>query len=298
MTLVLAVAARDSVVIVADGQATGGDAGEETCMEVEKLGDLHGRIAFGCAGSAGLRQRIVANLQSTITRQECGAPITDLRPKLFSAVNVVQHEAATELVQHNGVRQAPHGIAVLFGGVADDGDRWIYEITWEGRDEIHEVAEAIGSARRYAITALLTRKRQGLGLQSMDAAGLLAYRVIHDVLYVGAHEIGKPITMYVVQKQGAQPVSDDGITALHQDMIGTQKLENEILEENALDWRTAWQTSLRDPDARPSRGPDTAPKSAAQQRGVVPPDTAETPYPSDPGSSGLGPEIEADGGSE
>lgn len=267
MTLILALKGKDCVVLAADAQAMGGDPEHRTLSSAQKLGDLHGRIGYGCAGSVGLRQRVVQNLESQIEAEECGNDLAELRPKLLRAVNSVQREGAAEHVHFDGGKRTPKMIHVLFAGVSDRGAPWIYEVTWDGDEEEHRVAEAIGAGRVYATTALLNPMRHGLGEQSADAAGLLAYRVVNDVAVL-APDVGLPVTMRLVEQHGTRRVSESDLRAVRQRMIGLQKLEAEVFREHVLGWSGPWRSST----VVLGEGEST---ESAEETGIVPPDAPD-----------------------
>jgi 20S proteasome alpha/beta subunit len=228
MTLVLALTASDGVVLVADGQAVGGSQGQATRSRAQKLGDLHGRIAYGCAGSAGLRQRVVARLEETITPEDCHASIAELRPKLLKAVNAVQHEAAAEQVQLGPWGSEPNCMEVLFGGVSGEGKPWIYEITREGADEIHEKAEAVGSGRHYAMYALMSAEHYGLRERGLAQVRVVAYRAVDDAIRTDAQALGPPISLCVVTRESARTLEGDELAAVEQAVIAWQGHERDV----------------------------------------------------------------------
>lgn len=226
----LALKGIDCVALAADGQATGGQQGATRTVAM-KLGDLHGRIAFGFAGSAGLRQRVVRNLTAVVSSAECGLDIADLRPKLHLAVNSVQHQAQNEQLTDlrgaaiSGERNLIHA---LFAGVSDAGVPWIYEVCSDGGDEEHDIAEAIGSGRVYAMCALMGTRHHHLDKQKDEGAVLLAYRVMADAITIAAHDLGFPISMYIARQEGATPLSEPELDAVKRRMIEWQMEERDV----------------------------------------------------------------------
>ncbi|MGH2886080.1 MAG: hypothetical protein ACRDPA_25855, partial [Solirubrobacteraceae bacterium] len=153
----------------------------------------HGRIAFGFAGGAGLRQRIVRKLNEMITPEECGLDIALLRPKLHRAVNEVQHEAALEQVRDpsgRSINREPNIISGLSVGVSDRGKPWIYEVAYGGREEEHDLAQAIGTGSVYATCTLMGMRFHALQKQKDDQLALLACRVVAFASSVATADIG------------------------------------------------------------------------------------------------------------
>ncbi len=235
MTLVVAIAGVDCVGLAADGQATGGEE-PATRSPVNKLGDLHGRIAFGFSGGAGLRQRIIRKLNESIAAEECGADIAALRPKLHAAVNQVQHEAQLEEVREPSgkpISRDRNVINALFAGVSDNGEPWIYEVAWDGKEEEHEIAEAIGSGRVYAISTLIGMRFSALDKQKDEEVALLAYRVVAFAIATAARDLGEPINLYIVRRQGADRLTNERLELVQQRMIEWQQQEREVFGELA-----------------------------------------------------------------
>ena len=225
MTLVLALKARDGAVLVADGQATAGR-GVPTRSPAEKLGCLHGRIGYGCAGSAGLQQRLARKLNSEITAKDCQLPITELRPKLMAVVNAIQHAASSEYTRRDLVSQAP-GIEVLFGGVSTE-DSWVYEISADGEDQVHDTAEAIGAGRHFAAYALMSADHYGLHARDLAQVRLLGYRAVNDAIRTDAATLGEPIAVVEVTAAGARQLGDEEIEVLKSGLTIWQGHEREI----------------------------------------------------------------------
>jgi 20S proteasome alpha/beta subunit len=228
MTLVLAVAASDGVVLVADGQATAADA-LATRTQAQKLGQLHGCIAYGCAGSAGLRQRVVRSLEASVSPEDCKDEISTLRPKLFAAVNAVQQQALAEHVPLGHFSEAA-AIELLFAGVSRSGSPWILEVTPTGGNEEHYKAEAIGIGKPYAKYALMSAEHYGLRERGLVYAQVLAYRAVDDAIRTAARDLGPPISVYTITAEGVNEISEDELKALRQELVVWQGHEREIFE--------------------------------------------------------------------
>lgn len=211
MTLVVALRASDGVVLAADGQATAAG-GVPTKTSTEKLDILHNRIAFGCAGPAGLRQRVCAELQEKITPEVIDLPFDELRDQLHAAVNEVQKWADDSSVLKSPF-QRREGVEVLFGGFTE-GEPWIFEVTAEGLDQRHVLCEAIGSARHFAAYAIVSAEHYELQAQGLKQVRLLAYRAVDDAIRTDATELGHPVHIVQVTGDGAKRLDDGELSAL------------------------------------------------------------------------------------
>ncbi|MFL5844511.1 MAG: hypothetical protein ACJ762_07440 [Solirubrobacteraceae bacterium] len=235
MTLVLGLTAQDGVIMVADGQATAGNGGTSTRTATQKLTAVHDRIVFGAAGAAGLRQRIEELLQTHLTPEDCGLPISELRVKLISIVGHVQFQGIREFRSVSPMSRH-YGISVLFGGVDDNGSPWLFEITPEGESEIHLKAEAIGSGRPYARYALMSAEHYRLSERDLARVRLLGYRAVDDAIRTAAEALGEPIGMYEVTQDGARCMSHEDLQGVRQAVQSWQAAERAIFMGDSGQW--------------------------------------------------------------
>jgi 20S proteasome alpha/beta subunit len=211
MTLVVALRAADGVVMASDGQATAAS-GVPTRTSTEKLDVLHGSIAFGCAGPAGLRQRLRAELQAQISAEICELPYDKLRDQLHTAVNKVQKWAEESFVRGHVYDSAP-GLEVLFGGFTD-GEPWIYEVSASGIDQRHHFGEAIGQGRHFAAYALVSAEHYELPTRGLSQVRLLAYRAVDDAIRTDASGLGPPVHVVQITDTGAKRLKDREMSGL------------------------------------------------------------------------------------
>lgn len=227
MTLVVALRARDGVVIAADGQATTDDPLVPTKSESEeKLHILHGRVAYGCAGSVGLEQRVAEALQREISPEDCALPISALRPKLHAAVNAIQCAGKDEYVDLGREGDLPAHLEVLFCGV-DPNEPWIYEIGVLGWDQLHPKGEAIGHATHFPYYLMVSTIHYELHERGVAQAKLLVYRAVHDAILTDAR-LGEPISLVTVTSEGVRRIDDDGLAAVRDSINGWKEQEHSI----------------------------------------------------------------------
>jgi 20S proteasome alpha/beta subunit len=143
----------------------------------------------------------------------------------------VQQQAEAEWIK--GTSREPNLIEALFAGVSDDGRPWIYEVTCNGGDEEHDLAEAIGAGRVYAMSALMALRHHGFEDLENRQVHVLAYRAINDAIATAAHEIGisGPIHMHIAEQRGALPLQDEAIKVIRYEMISQQQQEREIFRK-------------------------------------------------------------------
>jgi Proteasome subunit len=229
MSLVLAMKATDGVVLASDSQATSGDQIVRTRTEARKLEDLHGMVAFGCAGDAGLRQRVVLALRRDVKAIDCKQSLDVLRPLFHQIVNPLQQEARAEYVNLPGTE--PSVVSMLFAGVSR-GRKWLYEINADGKDEEHELAEAIGSARHYAINGMVYQRHLRLAGRPIQQVRLAAYRIVmNSILADGTGSIGIPVQLYEVRDGVARLVPKHELKLLQDTLDVLNERERDLWQE-------------------------------------------------------------------
>jgi 20S proteasome alpha/beta subunit len=232
VTVIVGLLGAECVALAADGYATGGSGPNTTGSAAMKIEVLHGRIACGFAGTAGLKQRVLPLLTEGLTPGQCGQPISALRPAIRGIVNSVQREAAAEQVDGKD----PIMLAALFVGVSDDGSPWIYEIADSGADEEHSLFEAIGSGRVYAQCSLSMNRHYGVVGPKQDIAMLFVYRAVADAIVIGRHRgIGPPIKVAIATRRGVEVLDAKHLERLQYQMEALQIEEREMFRRLADD---------------------------------------------------------------
>lgn len=201
MTLVLAIRCREGVVLASDGQATTDAAGQPTRAPVRKLFDLHGRVAWGAAGSVGLQQTLREQLAS-LERLDLPAPA--LRRALTEVVIPIQQRAMHDFVSHPGA--VPPDLSCIFCW-HDEERPWMLSIPRTGADhQLHDGYSAIGSGDIFAAFAMASVAHLGTADLTLEQAKMVTYKAIADAIDVAAIFLGPPIQMYTVTAAGAREV--------------------------------------------------------------------------------------------
>lgn len=225
MTLVVALKARDGVVLMSDSQAVVDDRVVATRTKAEKVRALHGKVAYGCSGSAGLEQRVAAALERSISADDCDLAIEDLRPKLMACVNQIQKDGAAEYVPV-GDGLPPH-VQALFAGFSH-GAPWVYEISLTGHDEVHPQGEAIGSGRHFVAYLMQSTLHYEILRRGIDQITVLVYRAVADAIATDATSLGLPIQGYVVTEAGAEQLTPERMKAIDATLNSWKEQEHDI----------------------------------------------------------------------
>jgi 20S proteasome alpha/beta subunit len=226
VTLVLALESSGGIVLASDGQATSDAAGQPTRAPTRKLFDVSGRIAWGAAGSAGLRQTLSAELG--ILNGHAG-DAGQLRRRLAASVIQVQQRAIRDFVPHNG--SDPPELDCLFCWHDADGPH-ILSVPRTGSDhQFHARHAAIGSGDIFAELTVRSMAHLDSPELSLEQAKMVAYRAVADAIDVAAVYLGPPIQMYVVSPAGAaERIGEEELEGCLADAVGVWRAqEREVL---------------------------------------------------------------------
>jgi ATP-dependent protease HslVU (ClpYQ) peptidase subunit len=215
MTLVLALRYHEGVVIASDGQATTDASGQPTRQAVRKLFATGRSIAWGAAGSVGLRQQLAEALAAQVEELDETA---DPRGLLVATVSAVQRAALADFVPLPGRR--PPELCALFcwwprgdGPLRQPGGPVILTVPATGAGhQLHARWAAIGSGDVFAGYAM--RAAGALGAESLPAAAarVLAYGVVADAVATAAALLGPPIQLAEVTRARGARVLDDAVS--------------------------------------------------------------------------------------
>jgi hypothetical protein len=189
-------------VMASDGQATTDASGQPTRQPVRKLFATGRRIAWGAAGSVGLRQQLAGALSR---HQDALAAAPDPRPLLVELVTAVQRRALRGFVALPG--QRPPELCALFCWLhGTTGAASILTVpTTAAAHQLHGGWAAIGSGDVFAGYAMRASTHLGLARLPVAAGRLVAYQVVADAIDTAAALLGPPIQMaQVTRGHGAQ----------------------------------------------------------------------------------------------
>jgi 20S proteasome alpha/beta subunit len=239
VTLVLALACSEGLVLAADGQSTIGTTGQPVKMATDKLNLPWRNVAWSAAGQVALMQRLEKEFGKTCQHPNTfeKKTVAEIRQKVTSAVVAsVRPVVLQQFVQVKG--QAPADTAFLFVGYASDGP-FIVEVaqTFLDHDHIGVGYCAIGSGDIFPYYALAVLKHYGVQDRSLPEAKLIAYRVLEDAISVAAFGIGEPISMIEIpkpptgQSAHARKLSTDELRVLKDKVAEWKAVESEVLTE-------------------------------------------------------------------
>ncbi|MFH1087539.1 MAG: hypothetical protein V1737_03010 [Chloroflexota bacterium] len=232
MTLILALACKEGLVIASDGQETFQTTGQPVKREASKLFQLGKSVVWGASGHVGLRQVVQKELDA-LEKGLTGfdkKPCEELRPRLVRAVVPIMQQAVKEFVPvHANAR--PASVSLCFSGYTCH-EGWILEINEQGHHERHEQRGlcAIGSGDVLAYHACQSLQHVFHQDRTLQQCQALAFRVIDEAINTAAYGLGYPIQMWTVSSNGAKQLSSSELEA-----IGTTVRAWKEIELNGFD---------------------------------------------------------------
>jgi proteasome beta subunit len=204
MTLILAISAKDGVVIASDGQITYG----QVRWQERKIKQLNSYCLWGAAGESALIQRVEESIQQFIEREKTLAEIRDSLSEIVKqAITIMlQKDFRTQFIQ-------PPNPEALLG--LHPGDfvfvEWrdspkILHLLPNGTTEWFDKPFACGVGAPFAYALL--QKYQGYQYD-VERATLLAYKVLEESIETGSYGLGYPIDIWYINNDGIKNLSDE-----------------------------------------------------------------------------------------
>lgn len=208
MTLIVALACRDGIVMGADSAST--DPTTETKTSVIKIQRLgKNPIIFGGAGDLGLIQKVMEALDELTI--PTSAKFSNARRLIRQTCLPLLREAAETHIRHfiPGY-ETPPTASLLFACIHKKSP-FILEIDADGRDTVYDknlgYFRAIGRGTAVAQAVMhphLTTERD------LELGKILAYRILEDSIELSATGLAKPIHLYTLKLDGALSELEDG----------------------------------------------------------------------------------------
>jgi len=232
MTLILALACSDGIVIAADSQATFRGTTQPLRLPEQKLWQIRDTaVVFGISGQVGMAQTIKQELER-IASGVLRGPIRVSRPILHKHVCDVLREAHERHVPIDPQRGGSPIADTVIVGYAE-GTPWILEISRNGLAEQHEHRGflALGSGEAFAHFACAAMQHHAVRELGIGAAQVLAQRTIATAIEVAGFGLGPPVQMWVIDANGARQMGEDELEAISDTADLGKEVEREFLAE-------------------------------------------------------------------
>jgi len=244
MTLVIALACKDGIVMASDGQATGMSSGGPIRQKCEKIFELHKGILLGASGTVGIIQRcrdairefakeIVENGLNFILKEETSEgkfqeiTIRDKIRQIIFSINKFEKERHKEFYG----REEGYPVADILIAFFDPKDEKfkIWHVAHDGGEELLNEfgygCSGIGDTFAYAFLKNFYSKDMDIGIGK-----LVAYRVLKEAIEIGAYGLGEPITIWIIEKDKTYKLTEEELRGLEDTVETWRKLEKEIFD--------------------------------------------------------------------
>jgi proteasome beta subunit len=241
VTLIVALACRDGLIIASDSQSTAETTGQPTKSPSIKLHSTWDNVAWGAAGSVGLTDRVREELERAFPQRNRLAKSSrpELRKKLVGEVSrAVKDLFANQYLPLNLPGAKPPLNSFLFVGCASDGPIML-EIAPNLVDEDHMRLGycAIGSGDIYPYYAMASLAHFDVQKRTLLEAKMIAYRIMNDAIRVAAFGIGPPIQMYEIVNCTAE-------TAARTTQLSAEDLQ--VVEDKVAEWKGVEAETLQE----------------------------------------------------
>lgn len=236
MTLVLALACADGLVLASDSQATIGTTGQSLKGVSDKLYCPWSNVAWGGSGDVGVMQRVDHALRLKFPHPDTFAKkdAHEIRTAISPVVADTVREIFGGILQLPG--QQPPVTSYLFAGSGIDRP-FIIEIGIDLHDQDHIATgySAIGSGDIFPYFALVGLRHFNVRNHDLAGASLIAFRIVEDACKAAASGLGLPVQMVEVRasvgggKVRSHPLTKDELLMLSDKVTEWKELESETL---------------------------------------------------------------------
>lgn len=238
MTLIIALACKDGIVMASDGQATGGSAGGPIRRPIRKIFKINNNVLFGASGSVGIIQKsrdVILTLSEELEKPWDFTLMERVREELFRVYKreIDRHRAFYEGTPREDIRNAPMADVLLckYQLMPDDqSQKIIWHVTPDCSDErLDEIGYGCtGNGDIFAHTLLKNYNIPELGVEE---GKIVAYRVIREAIEIGAYGLGWPIDIWTITKEEAKEVTLEELMALNDTYNIWKEAEREIFKK-------------------------------------------------------------------
>ena len=226
MTLVLAIACDDGIVIGSDSAFSEAEIGtKHPSAKIKQLCDCP--ILYGASGDVGLAQKVDEALKAY-------KPKTLLKQIRSGIKSLVVLELKASIEQHvpypNPSFHLPPAVILLFAGVLD-GHPWILEIERDARDTLYD--ESMGNFAAIGSGKLLAHAffRPHFGTKRTLRTGkVLAYRVLDDAISIAGAGLALPLHVHTISGGGTvTEIGEAEMTELNNTVNAWREIERDSL---------------------------------------------------------------------
>jgi len=237
MTLIIALACKDGIVMASDGQATGGSTGGPIRIPIQKIFKINEHVLFGAAGSVGIIQRsrdVIRFFSAKLEDEWSYELMGEIKKALFGIYKneIDRHRAFYRGTPQEDIRNAPVADVLLcnFSTKGDENQKVIWHIAHDCSSEmLDEIGYGCsGSGDVFAHTLL---KNYSVKELTVEKGKLVAYRVIKEAIEIGAYGLGEPIDIWIITKEGCKRLSQEELMGLEDAYNVWKEMERTVFEK-------------------------------------------------------------------
>ncbi len=228
MTLIVAIACEDGIVIASDSATTDIDSmTKQQYNKIRKIGEQP--ILYGGSGDVGLLQKIDESLKGFMPK----ARLKNIRQEIRKLILPELKEAKEYHVPYpQQPFHQPPSVVLLFAGVLE-GKPWILEVEKDGRDTLYDGTlgnfAAIGSGKPLAQAIFYPHHDT---VRNLQLGMIFAHRIIEDSIKMSAAFLAPPIRIYTITLDGqAKEIEPDKCTEIAHTCELWRSLERETVGE-------------------------------------------------------------------
>jgi 20S proteasome alpha/beta subunit len=229
MTLVIAIACTDGVLVASDSQST--EESGSVRYPVDKVFLLTSSAVWGASGVG----QIIREIRETFERSQDVLEATpDMATSPVSLVRpLLEKHYGNFIRQIPGVRPGSPATGLLAAGFGADERPWILEVDHRCQYTYYQERgfHAIGSAAGFAQLANSLMAHFDVKTKPLRYGKLIAYRAIRAAIDTAAAGVGLPIQMWTVTSEGVRALQATDIDAIEADVGGWEEVERSALDE-------------------------------------------------------------------
>lgn len=200
MTLVIALACKDGIVMASDCQSTMPSSGTPVRQITRKIKKVADSILWGGSGHVNFIQKIERGIDS-LPRESRRSDIDNFIPAARGIIINIRREIleAMRLIHGANADNIASKAVTIFAGLSN-GKPKIIAIDHDGNDiELQDYGyAAIGIGDTFAHTIL--KNFDNINELSLEYGKLVAYKVVKDAIDVGAYGLGEPIDIWTLRE--------------------------------------------------------------------------------------------------
>lgn len=235
MTLIVALACRDAVVLATDGQMTemqGPNVASAIRHGTQKIKQLGPHMLWAASGMVSVIQAIEDDLNAWADQDasRLSLPPKRMKPALIKTIAEAQKATYGSWHPVPGQQSVPPATQVVVCGHTGE-TKWILEVSENGVGEFKYGFSSLGSAFNLAAVAAAMVSEYSAESRSLVGGRLLALRILETAVQAAALSVGGEPMLGVVDRSGATILERDEIKQLQDQVSQWKTLEAETLDE-------------------------------------------------------------------